>query len=218
MPRAGRSILSRLFVIVVWRRNGAVALPPLPAPPCFRTFELQCPDTAPGRLRLGFLGPVAAIGDRMAFAHQCRVDVGLALATPGEAAAIAINLADLAGDDAARQQQLQRPPRSTAAIDGVAGAVVQLCRNSGASSPCSRSSSPAIRRESPSIARAAPITIRAGPRRYCRTAPAMANKPMIPRATTISTGRLTRRQPKGPCLERVNPKRVIRKSLTICRP
>jgi two-component system cell cycle sensor histidine kinase PleC len=53
----------------------------------------------------------------MALAHQRRVDIGLALPATGEAAAVAVGLADLAMRHAARQQRLQGAARLTSAGD-----------------------------------------------------------------------------------------------------
>jgi hypothetical protein len=54
----------------------------------------------------------------MPLPDQARIDVGLALAAQGQAAPVAIDLADLAGDEALRQQRLERTARRPAAIDG----------------------------------------------------------------------------------------------------
>lgn len=71
--------------------------------PFRRPLESQGPETATGGPRLLLLGPVVAIGERLAVADERGIDLGLALAAAGEAAAIAVRPRDGAGDIAARQ-------------------------------------------------------------------------------------------------------------------
>ena len=68
----------------------------------------------------------------MALAHQRRIDIGIALPTAGEPAAIAVGLADLAMRLAARQHRLQRaarlaPARNRPAVAGSAALAVFGC-------------------------------------------------------------------------------------------
>src|SRR6478752_9943804 len=91
--------------------------------PRLRPLELQRPDAAPGRSRLVFLAAIITIGDGMALPHHRGVDIGLALPAACEAAAVAIDPADVAGDETAPDQRQQGTAGGTAAIHIPARAV-----------------------------------------------------------------------------------------------
>lgn len=87
------------------------------SPPRLRPLEVQRPESAAGGTRLLLFRAIGAIGQRLTLANHGGVDVGVALAATGEAAAVAVGAADLAGDETARQQRDQRAAGGTAAID-----------------------------------------------------------------------------------------------------